>query len=136
MEKFNPARMFQVGLVLSAGVFIAYGLANRYWQLIPIQMVLALAYSSMFVGALSYLLRRHPEYGTTSGLMNSANAISSGLGPFLGGAVSEAWGYASLMYVGAAITLVGFLTTRGLKAGKEKPKIAHLVIERRCEVEF
>lgn len=115
IEKFNPARMFQVGLILSAGVFIAYGLANRYWQLVPIQLVLALAYSSMFVGALSYLLRRHPEYGTTSGLMNSANAVSGSLGPFLGGAVSEAWGYASLMYVGAGITLLGFLTTRGLK---------------------
>lgn len=121
IEKFNPARMFQFGLALSAGVFIAYGLANRYWQLIPIQMVLSLAYSSMFVGALSYLLRRHPEYGTTSGLMNSANAISGSLGPFLGGAVSEAWGYASLMYAGAGITLLGFLTTRGLKAKKENP---------------
>jgi MFS family permease len=119
IEKFNPARMFQVGLILSAGIFVAYGLANRYWQLVPIQLVLALAYSSMFVGALSYLLRRHPEYGTTSGLMNSANAISGSLGPFLGGAVSEAWGYASLMYVGAGITLIGFLTARGLKTGKQ-----------------
>ncbi len=28
VEKFNPARMFQIGLILSAGVFVAYGLAN------------------------------------------------------------------------------------------------------------
>jgi len=118
VEKFNPSRMLQVGLIISAGVFVAYGLANRYWQLIPIQMVLSFAYSAMFVGALSYLLRRHLEYGTTSGLMNSANAVSGVFGPFLGGAVSEAWGYPSLMYVGAGITLIGFLTTRGLKARK------------------
>jgi len=118
VEKLHPARMFQAGLILSAGVFIAYGLANRYWQLVPIQIVLSFAYSAMFVGALSYLLRRHPEYGTTSGLMNSANAISGSLGPFLGGAVSEAWGYASLMYVGAGITLISFLTSRGLKVRK------------------
>src|SRR4030043_354141 len=72
IERFNPARMFQAGLLLSGAVFIAYGLSNRFWQLVPIQLVLALAYSSLFIGALSYLLRRHQEYGTTSGLMNSA----------------------------------------------------------------
>jgi MFS family permease len=118
VEKFNPARMFQVGLIMSAGIFAAYGLANRYWQLVPIQLVLSFAYSAMFVGALSYLLRHHPEYGTTSGLMNSANAVSGVFGPFLGGAVSEAWGYPALMYVGAGITLLGFLTSRGIRGRK------------------
>jgi MFS family permease len=118
VEKFKPSLMFQAGLAISAAVFVAYGLANRYWQLIPIQMVLSFGYSAMFVGALVYLLRRHPEYGTTSGLMNSANAVSGVFGPFLGGAVSEAWGYPSLMYVGAGITLLGFLTSQGLRARK------------------
>jgi MFS family permease len=121
IERFNPARMFQAGLLLSGIVFIAYGLANRYWQLIPIQIFLALAYSSMFVGALSYLLKRHPEYGTTSGLMNSATAVSGVLGPFLGGAVSQAWGYANLMYVGAGTTLLGLLAARGLNVKAVKP---------------
>jgi MFS family permease len=89
IERFNPVKMFQGGLILSAIVFVVYGLLTRYWQLIPVQLVLALAYSSMFVGALSYLLRHHPEY--------------------------EAWGFATLMYVGAGTTLAGFLTTLGLK---------------------
>jgi MFS family permease len=120
IEKFNPARMFQAGLLVSAAVFVSYGLANRYWQLVPIQLVLAFAYSSMFVGALSYLLRRHKEYGTTAGLMNSANALSGVFGPFLGGAVSQAWSYATLMYVGAGITLLGSLAARGLKVHQEK----------------
>ena len=119
IEKFNPARMFQIGLLTSAGVFISYGLANRYWQLIPIQLVLAFAYSSMFVGALSYLLRRHPEYGTTAGLMNSVGAISGVFGPFLGGAVSQASNYATLMYVGSGITLLGSLVARRLQPKKE-----------------
>jgi MFS family permease len=121
IERFNPARMFQAGLLLSAGVFIAYGLANRYWQLIPIQLVLSLAYSSMFIGSLSYLLRKHQEYGTTSGLMNSATALSGSLGPFLGGAVSQFGGYATLMYVGAGITLLASLTARGLESEKASP---------------
>jgi predicted MFS family arabinose efflux permease len=74
----------------------------------------------MFVGALSYLLRQHQEYGTTAGLMNSANALSGSLGPFLGGAVSEAWGYATLMYVGAGISFLASLSARGLSGRKEK----------------
>ena len=118
IERFNPARMFQAGLLLSGAVFIAYGLSNRFWQLVPIQLVLALAYSSLFIGALSYLLRRHQEYGTTSGLMNSANALSGSLGPFLGGAIAQAWGYTSVMYGGAGISLLGFLAARGLKPRK------------------
>jgi MFS family permease len=115
IERFNPARMFQAGLLLSALVFVIYGLVNRYWQLVPVQLLLAIAYASLFVGALSYLLKHHPEYGTTAGLMNSANAVSAVFGPFLGGAVSQAWGYATLMYVGAGISLLGSLSARGLK---------------------
>ena len=120
IERFNPVRMFQTGLLMSTGVFVAYALANQYWQLIPIQVVLSFAYSAMFVGALSYLLRRHPEYGTTSGLMNSVNALSGVFGPFIGGGVSQAWNYTTLMYVGAGITLLGSLTARGLKLTKTK----------------
>jgi MFS family permease len=118
VEKFNPARIFQIGLLLSAGIFIAYGFANQYWQLVPIQFVLSFAYSSMFVGALSYLLRQHPEYGTTSGLLNSVRALSGIMGPFIGGSVSQAWSYSTLMYVGAGITLLGSVTARGLKMPK------------------
>ena len=118
IEKFNPGKMFKIGLVLSAVVFTAYGLINRYWQLIPAQAVLSLAYSAMFAGALAYLLRRHKEYGTTAGLMNSFNAFSGATGPFMGGAISEAWGYSTLMYVSAAITLLGFGISGGLKKTK------------------
>jgi MFS family permease len=123
IERFDPAKMFKTGLLMSAIIFAAYGLANRYWQLIPIQAFLSFAYSAMFAGALAYLLRRHKEYGTTSGLMNSFNALSGSLGPFLGWAVSQAWGYSSLMYVSAAITLGGFLTARGLKSQPAKTSL-------------
>jgi MFS family permease len=115
IERFDPARMFKIGLLLSAAVFAAYGFANRYWQLIPTQAVLSFAYSAMFAGALAYLLRRHKEYGTTSGLMNSFNALSGTAGPFLGGAVSQAWGYSTLMFVSTGLTLLGFLTARNIK---------------------
>lgn len=120
IERFDPARMFKIGLFGSAIVFAVYGLANRYWQLIPAQAALSFAYSAMFAGALAYLLRRHKEHGSTSGLMNSFNALSGSLGPFMGGAISQGWGYSTLMYVSASISLMGFLTARGLKSEPKK----------------
>jgi MFS family permease len=115
IERFNPARMFQAGLLISAVVFVIYGLCNHYLQIVPVQLLLAVGYSSLFVGALSYLLRRHQERGTISGLLNSTTALSGSLGPLLGGAVSQAWGYTVLMYVGAGISMLATLSTRGLK---------------------
>jgi MFS family permease len=119
IERFNPVRMFQAGLLLSGVVFVVYGLVNRYWQVVPVQLVLAVGYSSLFVGALSYLLRFYQQRGTISGLLNSTTALSGSVGPLLGGAVSQAWGYATVMYVGAAITFLGALSTRGLKLEKK-----------------
>ncbi len=120
IERWDPSRMFKIGLMMSAAVFTSYGFINRYWQLIPAQAVLSFAYSAMFAGALAYLLRRHKEYGTTSGLMNSFNALSGASGPFMGGAVSEAWGYPTLMYISAAITMLGFATAGGIKSQPKK----------------
>jgi MFS family permease len=119
IEKWGPGRMFKIGLLLSAAVFTSYGFINRYWQLIPAQAVLSFAYSAMFAGALAYLLRRHKEYGTTSGLMNSFNALSGATGPFIGGAISGAWGYPALMFISAGITLLGFATATGIKSEKK-----------------
>jgi MFS family permease len=123
VERFNPARTFRVGLIISAVVFAIYGVANHYLQILPVQLLLSVGYSALFIGALNYLLRRHRERGTIAGLMNSTMSLSGSLGPFLGGAVSQVWGYSSVMYAGAGITLLGLLSARGInsaRAAREK----------------
>ena len=67
IERFNPARMFQIGLVVSVIVFALYGLARHYLLIVPIQLLLAVGYSALFVGALHYLLMRHKEKGNGGG---------------------------------------------------------------------
>jgi DHA1 family multidrug resistance protein-like MFS transporter len=114
-ERFEPVKIFQVGLAVSTVVFIAYGLANHYSQLIPVQLVLAVGYACLLVGALSYLMKKTNERGTVAGLLNSTMSFSGSIGPFLGGAISQAWGYATVRYVGAGITLLGLISSRGLK---------------------
>jgi MFS family permease len=119
MEKFNPGRMFQVGLVLSAVVFALYGVINHYLLFIPVQLLLAVSWSALFIGGLNYLLRRHRERGTVAGVLNSTMSLSGSLGPFLGGAVSQAWGYGAVMYAGVGFSLLGLLSARGISSDNE-----------------
>lgn len=119
VEKFNPASMFRMGLLISALVFAIYGIANNYLQLVPVQIMLAIAWSSMFIGAISYLLRKNSEHGTVSGLLYSTIYLSAGLGPFLGGMVAQAWGFVRVMYFGSSLGFLSFLSSWGLSTGKK-----------------
>ncbi len=118
VERFNPAQAFRAGLLLSATVLAIYGLASSYLQLLPVQVVLGGAWACLFVGSLGYLLRKNAERGSAAGLIYSTIYLSAGVGPFVGGAVSELWGFGPLMFISSAVTLVGFLYSRGLNIRK------------------
>ncbi len=121
VERFNPIKMFRIGLLLSVVVFLAYGITDNFMQLIPVQVLLALAWSCMFVGALTYLLKNSREKGTVSGLMYSTMYLSAGIGPFLGGVVAQIWGYVTLMYIGAGLSACSLLNTIDISREKNKP---------------
>ena len=117
VQRFNPARLFALGLLFSIVVFTYYGMATHYLQLIPIQFILALSWSCLLVGALTILLERNVERGTAVGLLYSTDHLAWGLGPFLGGAIAEVWGFETLMFVAAGLSLAGLLAARGVGAG-------------------
>ena len=119
VERFNAGKMVQFGLISSVAVFTLYGLANHYLIMIPIQLLLSLGYSALFIGALNYMLKRHRERGTVAGLLNSSMSLSGSIGPFFGGAVSQAWGYDAVMYTGAAISLLSLWVSKGINSTKE-----------------
>lgn len=112
MERFNPAKTFQAGLVISTVVFALYGVATNYLQVVPIQVVLAVSWSCLFIGAFSYLFRHSEERGTASGLLYSTINFSAGVGPFIGGSISQAWGFPAVMYFASGATLVSWLFSR------------------------
>jgi predicted MFS family arabinose efflux permease len=114
IERFNAAKAFRVGLLISIAVFASYGVATYYLQLIPVQIFLAIAWSCMYVGALSFLLKKNVEHGTAVGVLFSTTRLSSAIGPLLGGAVSQGWGYRPLMFVASALSLVGLITSQGV----------------------
>lgn len=122
VQRFNPARLFVIGLLVSALTFSTYALAGHYLQIIPAQILLALAYSCLFVGAVTYLLIRNVEdRGTAVGLLYSTEQLASGLGPFLGGALAQIWGFRSVMYCGIGLTVSGLFAYRGIRWTGARP---------------
>jgi MFS transporter, DHA1 family, multidrug resistance protein len=118
VERFKAGTMLVVGLVASVVVFASYGLATHYLQVIPIEVVVAISWSCLWVGALSFLMRRSVERGTAAGLLYSMTYLSSSLGPLIGGFVSGRWSYRAVMFVGAGITLAGLLLSVVLPDGE------------------
>jgi len=122
IQQLNPVRIFIIGLISSVLVFAVYGIATHYVQLIPVQILLAVAWSGLFVGALNSLLAKNVERGTAVGMLYSSMSLSGGIGPFLGGAISQVWGFSTVMYVSSGLSFAGLLASRGLGASEGAPR--------------
>jgi MFS family permease len=119
VDRFDPARMLLLGLHLSTAIFGVYAVATHYLQLVPVQIVLSVAWSCLLVGAMSLLMRRSRDRGTASGLLYSTNSLATAAGPLLGGAVSQATGsYAAVMVAASALSAAGWAVARRIKKWK------------------
>ncbi len=107
VDRFRESRLFIAGFVLSALVFLSYGIVSHYLQLIPVQALLACSWSCLYVGALLLLLKNNEERATSTGILFSTISISGAVGPFLGGLVAQLWGYQPLMFLSASLSLAG-----------------------------
>ncbi len=107
--RFGASRLYIIGFVMSALVFLGYAASTNYLQLIPSQLMLAVAWSCLYVGALMLLLRKNEERATATGILFSAISISGTVGPFLGGMIAQLWGYPPLMYIAAGFSVAGLV---------------------------
>jgi MFS family permease len=119
VEHFNSAKVLAIGLATSVIVFACYGFATHYQQLIPVEILLAVSWSCLWVGSLSFLLGRSVERGTAAGLLYSMTYLSAGFGPLIGGFVSETWSFRVLMFVASGLTFLGLILSRMLPANKQ-----------------
>jgi len=106
LERFSEKLLIHAGLVLSTVVFVAFGIANNFRQVIPIQIALALSWSCLYLGSLKELLRRNPERSTAAGMLNSMLSLAAVLGALLEG-VTGAFGYRTIMFVAAGLAAAG-----------------------------
>jgi MFS family permease len=119
VERFKSGVVLAVGLVSSVIVFASYGFATHYLQLIPVEVLLAVSWSCLWVGSLSFLLGRSVERGTAAGLLYSMTYLSAGFGPLIGGFVSDTWSFRVLMFVASGVTFLGLILSRLLPANKQ-----------------
>lgn len=109
LHHYNPVKIFAVGQILSIFVFLTYGLVTRLELLIMAQIILGVAWSGLYVGALLLVLSSGQERGTASGLFTATLNLCGTLGPFLGGLVAQLWGYRGVMFMAAALAAAGML---------------------------
>jgi MFS family permease len=109
LDRFNSSALVAFGFIFSAITFPSYTLAVVYWQIIPAQIVLAAAWSCLYVGSMKYVMEKNKEKGTAIGMFNSVLAISAIIGAVLGGAISFAFGYHGAMYFATGLAVLGLV---------------------------
>jgi MFS family permease len=108
-DRYRSTALILVGFVMSIITFPSYTLATIWWQIIPAQLMIALAWSTLYVGSVKYVMERNDEKGTSAGLLQSALSISAILGALLGGVAAEVFGYHGCMYLATVIALAGLV---------------------------
>jgi len=115
LERGREGPLIRAGLVLSVLVFAAYALVPDYLWLLPVQVLLALSWSLLYLGSLKRLLRRNPEHSTAAGMLQSVIGFAAVTGALVTG-ITGAWGYPGVMLGATAFALAGasvFLLTPG-----------------------
>ncbi len=106
LERAGERMLIGLGFVLSALVFFAFGLVTNFRQIVPIQVVLALSWSCLYLGSLRELMRVNPERSTAAGMFQSVLSLSA-VGGALLLALTGAFGYRGVMFVAAGLAVAG-----------------------------
>jgi len=109
LERGREKPLIRAGLVVSVFVFLAYGFVPNHYWLVPVQVLLALSWSLLYIGALKRLLRRNPERSTAVGMLQSVVGLAAVTGALVTG-ITGAWGYRAVMLGATAFAVAGALT--------------------------
>jgi MFS family permease len=122
LNRYRSGRLIQIGLYTSILTFISFALCRNYKQLLPFQVLLAFAWSSLYVGSLKYLIERNPERSTAVGVLNSTLSMSGIIGAAVGGALANV-GLPVVMFGAAAMSVAGAAVFRfGSDDAPQTPK--------------
>jgi DHA1 family multidrug resistance protein-like MFS transporter len=111
----NYYRSIQLGAALSAVVFALYFISQTYLSAFPIQVILGVSWSTLYMGSLLFLLDRNGEKATSSALLESTISMGAIAGPLAGGVIAELLGIRSVFVFALAVTLGSFAVSRTLK---------------------
>jgi len=118
LDRFDCEQLIRVGLLFAVMTFLSFTFAQSFLHLLPMQVLLAFSWSSMYVGSLLYLMKNNVERATSSGILSSVINISQVFGALLGGVISLLFNdFRATMYLASILTVFGFVF---FTAGKRK----------------
>lgn len=107
-ERFGERELIIAGTALSVLVFTGFGLSRHWVQVLPIQVLLAISWSALYLGELKRLMRRNVERSTAAGMLQSVIALSAVCGALLVGLTGR-FGYGAVMFTAAGLAAAGLL---------------------------
>lgn len=107
VDRFHARVMVDIGMILTATTFAIYAMCTTHYQVLTVQIVLALSWSFLYLGELKHLLHKNVERATAVGTFNAMIGLAGVFGPVLGGAVSQ-YGFQALMLYAVGMTALGF----------------------------
>ncbi len=111
VERIKITDLISAGLILTSITFLLYSLCSNHYQILPIQAILALSWSCLYVGELKHLLRNNEERSTAIGTFNSIAGLAGITGPIFGG-IASSYGFHGLMLAAVALTIAGLFVWR------------------------
>jgi DHA1 family multidrug resistance protein-like MFS transporter len=112
VDRFRGKTLIYAGLILSSITFFVFTLAQNFYQLLPMQVLLGCSWSCLYVGSLLYLMRRNVEKATCTGILDSVISLAAVAGALIGGIISELFGFRATMYTAAALAAIGLCLFR------------------------
>jgi MFS family permease len=109
LDRYDPTLLVAVGLVSSALTFYAFLLARSFWEILPAQVLLAAAWSCLYVGSLRYVMDKNKEKATATGILSSVMNISGIVGPVLGGLAASLVDFKGTITIASLMAAVAFL---------------------------
>lgn len=109
IDRFRPTMLVGVGIGASAVTFFTFSLAGSFWEIVPLQVVLASAWACLYVGSLRYVMERNDEKATVTGLLSSSISVSGIIGPVAGGFGAAVLGYRGVMLIAAGMSIAALV---------------------------
>jgi predicted MFS family arabinose efflux permease len=122
--------LINMGLIFSLVTFFVFTLTQNFYQLIPIQVLLACSLSCLYVGSLLRLIEHNIERATCTGMLSSVINLAVVFGALMGGAISQFLGFKATMYAAATLTAIGFCFFRaGIGRGSRSSETLSMLEE-------
>lgn len=113
-DRFGRRRLLSAGLVMFTTASVLGSAAPSLWLVVTVRAVQGLGAAIMIVTAMAFVGDVVPgrSTGRAMGLLGSMSALGTALGPSLGGALIEAFGWRSLFVVNVPVGLIAVALAR------------------------